>query len=264
MENRKNELIDLSKKIHSHPELGWKENKASNWLAEYLEKYCFQVEKGIYDLPTAFKASYGKGSPVVCFTAEYDALPDIGHGCGHNIIGSAAAGAAVASRIIADECTSEIVVIGCPAEEKLGGKVPLVNKGAFHGIDAALQIHPVAKNENWAGFTGTACVPIDVEYFGKETHAGVSPWVGASALQALIEAFNNINGMRLHIKDGARIAGIITDGGKAANVIPKHAAGSDYGMESMILAAKALAMTAADVITQPETLKKMKQEFDKI
>jgi amidohydrolase len=219
------ELTELSLKIHQNPELGWNENDASTRLADFLEQNGFAVERGISELPTAFKAVYGQGKPVIAFMAEYDALPGIGHGCGHNIIGAAAVGAGVAARKLADDLEATIVVMGCPAEELLGGKVPLVDRGAFDDVDAALQIHPVARDDNWAGFTSTASVILEVEYFGREAHAAAGPWEGNSALQALINAFNNINGLRLQVKDRSRISGIITHGGDVVNIIPAYAAG---------------------------------------
>ncbi len=225
VEARRQELIGLSMKIHTNPELGFKEVKAAGWLTDYLEKNGFKVERGVCDLPTAFRAIYGEGKPVIAFSAEYDALPTIGHGCGHNIIASAAVGAAMAAKSLADQFGAKILVFGCPAEELMGGKVIMAEKGAWNGVDANLQIHCVPKPANWGGFYSTGCIPIEVEYFGIESHAAVSPWEGVNALEAMILAFNNLNGLRLHVKDKARIAGIITDGGEVPNTIPGHAAG---------------------------------------
>jgi amidohydrolase len=223
---RKEELTGLSTKIHQNPETGWKEEKAAVLLADYLETNGFSVERGIYDLKTAFKATLGAGRPEIAFLTEYDALPTVGHGCGHNIIAAAAMGAAVAAKAVAGETGARISVFGCPAEELLGGKVILVEKGAFKEVDAALQVHPLGIKENWAGFQSTACLFLDVEFFGKETHAAANPWDGASALEAMIQSFNHVNALRLHVKDRGRISGIITRGGEAVNVIPGHAAGT--------------------------------------
>jgi len=224
IDNCSQRLIDLSHKIHKNPELGWQEVKASGWLTDFLKENGFKVEQGIADLPTAFRAEHGNGKPEIAFMAEYDALPTIGHGCGHNIIATAAIGAAIGAKILADENGATIVVLGCPAEELLGGKVPMVEKGIFSEIDVAIQIHPVCKDENWAGFTSTACTTLDIEFFGQEAHAAACPWDGISALEAIIQAFNNINSLRLHLKDRGRISGIITDGGEVVNIIPAHAA----------------------------------------
>ncbi len=219
------ELIDLSLKIHANPELGWREEKASAWLADCLEKNGFEVERGICDLPTAFRASYGEGKPVIAFLSEYDALPDIGHGCGHNIIATTGVGAGIAAKLLADQFGAKVLVMGCPAEELLGGKIIMVEKGAFDAVDVAMIVHPIWQN-NWAGLISLANIFLEVEFHGKEAHASADPWDGISALEALTLAFNNINALRLHVKDRGRISGIITDGGKAANVIPKHAAGT--------------------------------------
>ena len=158
------ELIDLSLKIHANPELGWEEVKAAGWLTDYLEKNGFKVERGICGLPTAFRASYGQGKPVIATMAEYDALPDVGHGCGHNIIGTTAVGAGIAAKVVADQVSGTIVVMGCPAEEKLGGKVILVDKGGFDGIDISLMTHPRGGEAIRVGFRHTAVVNLDVEF----------------------------------------------------------------------------------------------------
>jgi amidohydrolase len=226
VEAHRHDLIDLSMKIHANPELGWKEEKASKWLADYLEENDFKVERGICDLPTAFVASYGEGKPSIGLLAEYDALPTVGHGCGHNIIATAAVGAGLALKSVSDKTDAKIMVFGCPAEERLGGKVIMVEKGAFDDVDVAMQIHPGHGENDRPGFKSTACIFIDVEFFGKESHAAANPWDGVSALDAMIQSFNHINGLRLHLKDKARISGIITDGGEVVNVIPAHAAGS--------------------------------------
>jgi len=218
-------LIEMSHRIHANPEVGYKEKKSSELLADYLEKNSFEVERGVADLPTAFAARYGEGKPVIAFTAEYDALPEVGHGCGHNIIGAAAVGAGIAAKLIADEFGATIMVIGCPAEELLGGKALMVERGVFKEVDAVLQIHPAAVPENSAGMKGTAGIPLDVEFLGKSAHAASAPWNGINALEALIQSFVNIDGLRMHAKDRSRIGGVILDGGKVPNVIPEHSAG---------------------------------------
>lgn len=218
------DLIELSHRIHANPEVGYKEEKASKWLADYLEEKGFKMKRGVADLPTAFVASYGKNKPVIAFLAEYDALPEIGHGCGHNIIGTASVGAGIASKLIADELGAKIMVMGCPAEELLGGKVFMVGKGVFDEVDAALEMHPKAAPENWAGAKMTASSLLDVEFWGKSSHAAFDPWNGISALSAMIQSFVHVDALRLHIKDRSRVAGVITDGGRVPNVIPEHSA----------------------------------------
>ncbi len=203
------ELIGLSHRIHANPEVGYKEEKASKWLADYLEEKGFKMKRGVADLPTAFVASYGKNKPEIAFLAEYDALPEIGHGCGHNIIGTASVGAGIASKLIADELGAKIMVMGCPAEELLGGKVFMVGKGVFDEVDAALEMHPRAAPENWAGAKMTASSLLDVEFWGKSSHAASDPWNGISALSAMIQSFVHVDALRLHIKDRSHIAILI-------------------------------------------------------
>jgi amidohydrolase len=140
------ELIELSLKIHANPEIGFKEEKASTWLTTYLEKSAFRIKRGLADLPTAFEATYGKGYPVIALLAEYDALPDVGHACGHNIIAVSSVGAAIASKTAIDNYGGTVMVIGTPAEELFGGKVLMLNKGVFEGIDAAMIVHPGVRN----------------------------------------------------------------------------------------------------------------------
>lgn len=222
IESRKFELTELCLKIHSNPEMGFEEFKASKWLTEFLGKNGFSIEKNIGDMPTAFRASYGSGKPVIAFLAEYDALPEIGHACGHNIIGTAAAGAGVAAKLAAD-LRGTVLVLGTPAEELHGGKILLAERGVFNGIDAALMVHPEAVDS--ATVKALACQNLEVEFFGKSAHAASNPQEGRNALEAMLLSFNSINSLRQHIKTSARIHGIITDGGKAANVVPEHSAG---------------------------------------
>ncbi|MBA7613603.1 N-acetyldiaminopimelate deacetylase [subsurface metagenome] len=225
VEAHRQELIDLSLKIHANPEVGWQEEKSSGWLADYLEKNGFKVERGICDLPTAFRARYGQGKPVIAIMAEYDALPGVGHGCGHNIIGTIAVGAGTAAKLAAEQAGGTILVFGTPTEECLGGKVVMAEKGAFDGIDAAMIVHPRGKY-NAVGVQFLAMISLDVEFWGKSAHASSAPWDGINALEAMIQSFNGINSLRQHIKNKARIHGVITDGGKVANVIPEHSAGA--------------------------------------
>lgn len=224
VEEHRQELIDLSLMIHSHPELGFKEEKACQWLTSFLEKYGFLIEKGIAGLPTSFRATYGSNLPAVALLAEYDALPNIGHACGHNIIATSSVGAAVAARLAVDEYGGSIVVLGTPAEELYGGKAIMAEKGVFQDIAAAMLVHPAASNTS--SIKALACVGLEVEFFGRAAHASTSPAAGINALEAMIQAFNHINSLRQHIRERARLHGIITDGGQAANIIPAHTAGS--------------------------------------
>ncbi|MFC1900476.1 M20 family metallopeptidase [Chloroflexota bacterium] len=224
IQSRRGQLNDISLKIHANPELGFKEVKAAELLSGYLEENGFSLERGICELPTAFRASYGTGKPRIAVMAEYDALPDIGHACGHNIIATSAIGAAVASKIAIDRFGGTIVVIGTPAEELYGGKAIMAEKGAFSDLDIAMIIHP--GGHDTATTNSLACQTLDVEFFGKSAHAAASPEEGINALEAMILSFNAINSLRQHIRDTARVHGIITDGGEAANVVPAHSAGN--------------------------------------
>lgn len=142
IEAQQRELRELSLKIHSNPELALQEVKASEWLTKYLEEGGFAVERGVCELPTAFRASYGRGKPVIGLIAEYDALPGIGHACGHNLISTAAVGAALSSKLAIEQLGGSVVVIGTPAEEKYGGKAMMAEKGAFDNLDVAMMVQP--------------------------------------------------------------------------------------------------------------------------
>lgn len=224
IEARRGELGELSLKIHSNPELGLQEVKAAAWLTQYLEENGFSIERGICELPTAFRGSYGQGKPVIAILGEYDALPKVGHACGHNLIAACAAGAGVASKLAIDQFGGKIMVIGTPAEELLGGKIIMADRGAFDNLDAAMIVHPGVHDT--ATTQALACQTLEVEFFGKSAHAAAQPEAGINALEAMLNSFAAINSLRQHIKEKARIHGIITDGGEAANVVPAHSAGT--------------------------------------
>ena len=222
VELQRQQLIQLSLNIHDNPELGFQEDKASAWLTSYLEDNGFHVERGIADLATAFRATYGQGSPRIALLAEYDALPEIGHGCGHNLIATSAVGAAVASKSIIDQSGGSVVVLGTPGEEVFGGKIDMVKAGVFKEIDMAMIVHPGIRN--MVTIQALACSSLEVEFFGRPAHAAAQPHKGINALEAMILAFTAINSLRQHIKGEARIHGIITDGGEAPNIVPAHSA----------------------------------------
>jgi amidohydrolase len=224
VEARRDELIEFSLRIHANPEMGFQEAKAAGWLTDYLEAEGFAVERGICQIGTAFRASYGSGRPRVAFLAEYDALAGIGHGCGHNIIAMSSVGAAIATKAIVPEVGGTALVIGTPAEESAGGKVFMANRGAFDDLDVAMLVHPA--NRDVAVTYALALVALGVQYFGKAAHAAARPEAGINALDALIIGYNSVNALRQHIRESARIHGIITDGGQAVNVVPEHAAGT--------------------------------------
>ena len=223
IENHRDELKELSLRIHSNPEIAFQEEKAATWLTDYLKEKGFSIEKGICGLATAFRAGYGKGKPVIALLAEYDALPKLGHACGHNIIATSAVGAGIAAKLAVDEFGGTVQVLGTPGEEMYGGKVYMVRKGAFKNVDAVMMVHPAGLNTAATKFL--ACQTLEVEFFGKPAHAAARPEVGINALEAMLMSYAAINSLRQHIKDTARIHGIITDGGEAANIVPAHTAG---------------------------------------
>ena len=214
-------LIDLSHRIHANPELAFQEHKASAWLVETLSQAGLAVESGICDLPTAFAGQAGSSSLHVAICAEYDCLPEMGHACGHNIIATAAAGAAIALAPVADEVGITVRIIGTPAEEGGGGKILLLERGAFDGVHAAMMVHPSPVDilEPLA----IAVQDFDIHYTGKEAHASSFPDRGINAADALTVAQVAIGLLRQYIGPRDRIHGIITKGGDAVNVIPAHA-----------------------------------------
>ena len=222
LETRRSELVRLSLNIHDNPELGFQEVKAASWLSDYLKSNGFSVERNIAGLSTAFRAVYGEGKPKIVVLAEYDALPGIGHGCGHNIIAASAVGAGVASKIVVDNLGGSIIVLGTPGEENFGSKIDMVKAGIFDDVDVAMMVHPSILNIAMERMLASSS--LEVEFFGKAAHAAVQPSQGINALEAIILAFNSINSLRQHIKEQARIHGIITDGGEAPNVVPAHSA----------------------------------------
>ena len=222
LEIRRSELVRLSLNIHDNPELGFQEVKAASWLSDYLKSNGFSVERNIAGLSTAFRAVYGEGKPKIVVLAEYDALPGIGHGCGHNIIAASAVGAGVASKIVVDNLGGSIIVLGTPGEENFGSKIDMVKAGIFDDVDVAMMVHPSILNIAMERMLASSS--LEVEFFGKAAHAAVQPSQGINALEAIILAFNSINSLRQHIKEQARIHGIITDGGEAPNVVPAHSA----------------------------------------
>ena len=218
------QLGELSRKLHDNPEVAFEEYQAAKWIIEYLNEKGFSTEKGICELPTAFCGKYGSGRPVVAFLAEYDALPGIGHACGHNLIAASAVAAGLASKRTADELGGSIIVFGTPGEELYGGKAMMAEKGAFDGVDIAMMTHP--GNSNRVIMHTLAVQNLNVEFIGKAAHAAAQPEVGINALEAMILSYNAINSLRQHIREKGRIHGIITDGGQASNIVPAHSAAS--------------------------------------
>lgn len=220
IERIKGDLIELSHKIHGNPEAGFKEFKASEWLCESLSDLGFSVVRAFGGLGTAFLASLSTPphKPCLAIVAEYDALPDIGHACGHNIISSCAVGAAAGLAAIIRRRGGSVVVVGAPAEEFGGGKIILSKMGAFDGVDAAMMIHPSSKTHVLK--TSLAEMMLHLEFHGRAAHAAAAPHLGLNALDAVIGTFNNISALRQQLPQEVRVHGIITNGGKAPNIIP--------------------------------------------
>jgi amidohydrolase len=217
------ELEKLSHKIHDNPELGYLEVKAAGWLTEFLGQQGFKVERGVAGVETAFRATLETGEgPTIAILCEYDALPQIGHACGHNVIATAGVGAAAGLAAVRDNLPrGRIHVIGTPAEEGGGGKVKLINGGVFKGVDAAMMVHGF---DRWVGHADLlGVVRVGFEFTGKAAHASADPWEGVNALDAAIQTYNNVSMLRQQVRPDARIHGIITHGGAAANIIPEFA-----------------------------------------
>lgn len=242
IDSKREKYINISHAIHEHPEIGNEEFFASEILTKTLKEANFTIEKAVAGHPTSFiarKKSSKKGGATIGFLAEYDALAGLGHGCGHNIIGTLSVAAAIALSHALDETGGEVVVLGTPAEE--GGdngsaKASFVKHNLLQGIDACLQIHPGSENK----VTGNslANIPLDFEYFGKPAHASGAPEKGINALDAVILLFNGISALRQHVTTDVRIHGIITDGGYAPNIIPEYAKARFYIRANTIQAAR--------------------------
>lgn len=222
VEARGEQLKELALRIHAHPETAFAEHQAASWLAECLGENGFTVQEGAGGLETAFVASWqgAEGGPTVAILAEYDALPGIGHACGHNLIATGALGAALALKDACPRLAGRILVLGTPAEEGGGGKILMADAGLLEGIDVAMMWHPSARTMVLRG--GLACARANLKFFGRPAHAASAPEQGISALDALINTFVAVNSLRQFVRDGVRIHGIITRGGDAPNIVPEY------------------------------------------
>lgn len=226
VEARRGELVDISALLHRAPELKFQEHAAAAALADYLRAAGFTVELPAYGLKTAFRATLGSGRPAVAILCEYDALPGVGHACGHNVIAAAGVGAAVGVAEVVRSTGGRVVVLGTPGEEGGGGKIFMAREGAFADLDAAMMIHPAG--QELSTMQCLAVCQLAVEYRGTAAHASAAPYLGVNALDALVTAYNAIAQLRQHIRPTERIHGIITDGGRAPNIVPDTAAGLFY------------------------------------
>jgi amidohydrolase len=219
------EILDLSHRIHANPEPAFEEHQAATWVAEALRNHGFDVEHPAGSLSTAVRATHrgGRGGdgPRIGILAEYDALPGLGHGCGHNTMAASGVGAAIALAAVAGDLPGEIVFLGTPAEERGSGKQIMIDDGLFDGIDAALLYHPCDRNH--VESHPLASEDVDIVFTGLQAHAASDPWKGRNALDAMITLFSSVGLWRQQLRPTSRVHGIIKEGGTAANIIPDRA-----------------------------------------
>ena len=222
VEANRDAILELSHRIHANPEVAYEERQAAGWVAEELARHGYEVEAPAGTLDTAIRATRrggcGEDGPRIGILAEYDALPGLGHGCGHNTMAASGVGAAIALASIADELAGEIVFLGCPAEERGSGKAQMIEDGLFAGIDAALLFHPCDRNH--VESQPLASEDVDIVFTGLQAHAASDPWKGHNALDAMILLFSSVGLWRQQLRPDARVHGIIQEGGTAANIIP--------------------------------------------
>jgi amidohydrolase len=215
------ELVSVSRDIHAHPELAFEERHAAEVLTATLERHGLDVTRGAYGLDTAFEATAGTAGPLVVVCCEYDALPGIGHACGHNVIAAAGLGAGLAAAALADEAGGRVRVLGTPAEEGGAGKLVMADGGAFEGVDAAMMIHPAGSDLRW--MNTLAATSFAATFSGLAAHAAAFPERGRNALDAAVLGYVNVAALRQHIRPDARVHGIFVDGGAKTNIVPERA-----------------------------------------
>ncbi|HVM09554.1 MAG TPA: M20 family metallopeptidase [Acidimicrobiales bacterium] len=225
-------LVELSHRLHANPEISWEEENSSRWCADLLSEGGFDVTMGVGDLPTAFEAKTGSGDLVIAICAEYDALPGVGHACGHNVIAASAVGAGLALLPLADDLGITVKVMGTPAEEGGGGKILMLDRGVFDGVHAAMMVHPAPSEMD--NMPCLAVAHVEVHYTGKEAHASAFPELGINAADAQTIAQTSVGLLRQHISPNARIHGIVTHGGDAPNVVPAHTTSKWYIREETL------------------------------
>jgi len=226
IESHRARLVEMSRWIYEHPELAYEERESSACLAAFLRDNGFAVEYPAHGLETAFVARTGTQGPEVIICAEYDALPGVGHACGHNIIATSALGAGLGLAAAASELEFRVTVLGTPAEEKYGGKVDLINAGAFRDAALAMMMHPSTHDVVDPNIIAVA--HIDVLFHGKDAHASAFPWLGINALDAFVQAYVNVSTLRQQLEPTDKVHGIITHGGEAPNIIPSFTRSSWY------------------------------------
>ena len=226
VDGMREELLRVSHAIHARPELAFEEHEAAALLVATLQAAGLPVKAGAFGLPTAFEAEAGEGPTCVALLAEYDALPEIGHACGHNLIATASVGAGLALASLGAGLPGRVRILGTPAEERGGGKELMARRGALDGVHAALMIHPASVN--LVNMPCMCLAEVEAVYRGRAAHAAAMPERGVNALDGLVHAYQALAALRQHIRSSERIHGIITDGGQAPNIVPEHAAGQFY------------------------------------
>ena len=228
-------LVNVSHQIHENPELGYREHFAHDLLTSVLETQDVEVERGAYALPTAFVARSGVEGPEVAICCEYDALPGLGHACGHNVIAAAGLGAGLALASLAADAGGRVRILGTPAEEGGAGKVLMAERGAFDGVAAAMMVHPAGADLSVMDVIAASLM--EVEYHGKAAHAAAFPYLGRNALDAAVLGYVNVAALRQHIEGTERVHGVFTSGGDKANIVPDHTA-----MDWMVRSAQAASL----------------------
>ncbi len=226
IDRRAERLLEISHLIHARPELAFAEHFAHELLSDELERNGLAVTRQAFGLDTAFVATGGTTGPLIAICCEYDALPGIGHGCGHNLIAAAGLGAGVAAAALADELGGRVIVLGTPAEEGGGGKVLMLDAGAFDGVDVAMMIHPA--DHDLTIMDSIAIAPMTATYTGEAAHAAAAPHLGRNALDAAVLGYMNVAALRQHILPAERIHGIFTEAGEKPNVVPRRAVAEWY------------------------------------
>ena len=239
--------MEIVNTLYENPEIGNQEFESMKLLVEYLDQAGFETQSG-YIVPTGFIGTYdsGKPGPTIAFMSEYDALPEIGHGCGHNLIAAIGVAAGESLKAVIDEFGGKVYVVGTPAEENFGGKVSMADAGVFDDVDVALMVHP--GNKNGVGSRSSALQPLKFEFHGKTAHAAASPWDGVSALDAAVMSYVQINLLRQMTKPHTTIHGVIKDGGEAANVIPDYASLEYYFRAPTMSYAKEVSEKATEMV----------------
>lgn len=247
IEQNIDDYMEIVQSLYENPEIGNEEFESMKRLVDYLDNAGFETQLG-YVVPTGFIGTYdsGKPGPTIAFMSEYDALPEIGHGCGHNLIAAIGVAAGESLKAVIDEFGGKVHVVGTPAEENFGGKVSMADAGVFDEVDVALMVHPGSLNG--VGSRSSALVPVKFEFHGKTAHAAANPWDSVSALDSAVMSYIQINLLRQMVKPYTTIHGVIKNGGEAANVIPDYASLEYYFRAPTMAYAREISQKAIDMV----------------